>query len=75
MVAGLLLTLALVHGLSAAANLPLWASYAIVGAVAALAGTIAYRGRPEGKGADLVPEHSISSIERDVKRVAAAVDG
>lgn len=73
--AGLLLTQALVYGLTAASGLPLWASYAIVGAVAAVVGFLAYRGRPEGKGADLVPDESISSIKRDLKRVADAVDG
>jgi hypothetical protein len=73
LLAGLLLTQALVFGLTAATGLPLWASFAIVGAVAGLVGYAAYRKRAPTSQVDLIPEQSIAAVKRDVERIASSV--
>ena len=69
---GLLLSQAVALGIAAASGLPLWACYGLVGAVLAIAGYVVLRSRPAS--VDLVPSDALSSIKRDVQRVADAMD-
>src|SRR5690349_2307573 len=60
-------------GLAAATGMPVWAGYAIVAVVAAVAGYIAFKRRPPTHEIDLVPERSIRDAKRDAKMVTSAV--
>ncbi len=70
--AGLLITQAAALGLSAAANIPLWASSLILGVAIAIAGYVVIRGRAPKEEIDLVPSDSIARARRDLDRVAKA---
>lgn len=67
-VGGLLLVLALVYGLSALTNLPLWASYLIVGGLFAIVGFfLLQRGRSRIAEVDPMPRQTIDSVQKDVE--------
>lgn len=67
-VGGLLLVLALVHGLSDLTNLPLWASYLIVGGLFAIVGFfLLQRGRSRIAEVDPMPRQTIDSVQKDVE--------
>lgn len=70
--AGLLLGQAAALGLAVATGLPPWATFGLVGLVVAIGGYLIYRSRPAG--VDLVPSQAISSLKRDVERVADVID-
>lgn len=64
---GLLLLLALVYGLSAGLNLPLWLSFLIVGALLALIGSaVLASGVNQVKQVSIVPNETIESIRKDL---------
>jgi len=73
LLAGLLVSQAVAFAISDATRLPLWACFAIVGAVVAVAGYAIYRRRPLGRSIDLVPDQSIAAVKRDVERIADGV--
>lgn len=64
---GLLLLLALVYGLAAGFNLPLWLSFLIVGALLALiGGAVLATGVNQVKQVSIVPNETIDSIRKDL---------
>jgi len=70
--AGLLLTQAAALGLSAAADIPLWASSAILGVLVAIAGYVAFRRKSPANKIDLVPSEAIAGARHDLERIADA---
>jgi hypothetical protein len=72
-VGALLLILALVHGLSALFDLPLWASYLIVGGILAVGGAIALMsGISRMKQIDPVPRETLESVRKDVETLTSS---
>jgi hypothetical protein len=72
-VGALLLVLALVHGLAALFEMPLWASYLIVGALLAIGGGIALSaGINRVKTIDPMPRQAIDSVRKDVETVLSS---
>jgi hypothetical protein len=69
-----LLLLMVVHLLHAITNLPLWASYGIVGVVVAAVGIgLLIVAKNKGQGVDFAPEQTVAAVKEDVGWIRARV--